>query len=54
MNKIPVCDSCGKICGKEALLYTDEDFSGEYVSDCCGDWITYYDNINEIILKNLE
>ena len=53
MSKIPVCDKCGKRCQRTELLYT-EDFSGEYISDCCGDWITYYDNIKEIILLNLK
>lgn len=55
-NKIPVCDKCGKICkvGEHKEFETGSYFTSEFLSDCCRGWITYYDNIKEVILLNLE
>lgn len=56
MNEIPVCDSCGKICkvGEHREFEAGGYFTSEYLSDCCNSGITYYNNIKEIVLKNLE
>ena len=57
-DKIPVCCKCGKICKRgefmEEALFDDGEYSGEYLSDCCGVSIIYYDNIKEVILTRLE
>lgn len=57
MPKIAVCDKCGKICkrGEYIEVYVGNgEVVGSYVSNCCDSDITFYDNIKEIILENLE
>ena len=55
-NKIPVCCKCGKRCirGEYADIDVDGEWAGEYLSNCCGVSIIYYDDIKELILKRLE
>lgn len=54
-DKIPVCCKCGKICvrGKYEYIDVDGEWAGEYLSNCCGTSIIYFDNIKEVILANL-
>lgn len=54
-DKIPVCCRCGKVCKREEYSeqIDEEEGGGEYLSDCCGVSIIYYNNIKEIILDKL-
>lgn len=55
-DKIPVCCKCGRICvrGRFADLNLDGEWAGEYLSDCCGTSIIYFDSIKEVVLNRLE
>lgn len=54
--KIPVCDKCHKICEYRLDGYDGDDgiWQNFYVSECCDADVTFYDDIKEVILLNLE